>query len=340
MKTEASVIKMLKSEGDTPDDEIVSTISSGFGSDLPRAVLREMIEFYDADTTGFLAQLHRLESEGDGDDVSASAGKVAQRSIGQPEFESLISEFGFDAHRDALINALRLGHQLVAEDEVVAGDLSLASRFRGQPALAPNEEWPTWRGKEMQFLLQLDLGELPQEACGPLPSSGILSFFCMPEWDYSSADAGRILYHPDPGALSLRPASGDTQDFPARLMTIVPNTLCMPPAESARFLALGMTGNDEEQYYDLVDHLVLRQKDEDLIHQALGYPDQLQGDIEAAACGLAGTPARRWRLVLQVDSDEAISTMWGDGGRIYFMVPDEESTKTDFSDACVVMQCS
>jgi uncharacterized protein YwqG len=46
----------------------------------------------------------------------------------------------------------------------------------------------------------------------------------------------------------------------------------------------------------------------------------------------------RWRLLLQLDSDDA--WMWGDCGRLYFWVHEADLARGDFSRAWMVLQCS
>ena len=50
------------------------------------------------------------------------------------------------------------------------------SRFGGLPDLPPNLSWPSWKGKKLPFLAQIDLATLPQS---PLPSEGWLFVFSL-----------------------------------------------------------------------------------------------------------------------------------------------------------------
>jgi hypothetical protein len=78
-------------------------------------------------------------------------------------------------------------------------------------------------------------------------------------------------------------------------------------------------------------------------HRLGGYPTILQNnDLEAQAAVKAGdlddyprdmaevAEAARWRLLLQLDSDDEF--MWGtDSGMLYFMIRDDDLAKRDFS---------
>ncbi len=45
-----------------------------------------------------------------------------------------------------------------------------------------------------------------------------------------------------------------------------------------------------------------------------------------------------WRLLLQVDSDFDADMMWGDIGRLYFWIRDEDLKKRDFSRCWMILQ--
>jgi hypothetical protein len=58
------------------------------------------------------------------------------------------------------------------------------SRIGGQPSLPARFEWPTWKGKPLAFLCQIDLAALPTSArASDLPHKGYLYFFYTAEHD-------------------------------------------------------------------------------------------------------------------------------------------------------------
>ncbi len=45
-----------------------------------------------------------------------------------------------------------------------------------------------------------------------------------------------------------------------------------------------------------------------------------------------------WRLLLQLDSDDDLGVMWGDGGILYFWIREEDAQTGRFDNAWVVLQ--
>ncbi len=54
----------------------------------------------------------------------------------------------------------------------------------------------------------------------------------------------------------------------------------------------------------------------------------------------AAKNARRWRLLLQLDSDDNANMMWGDLGMLYFCLSEESLAARRFDDGVVILQCS
>jgi hypothetical protein len=88
------------------------------------------------------------------------------------------------------------------------------------------------------------------------------------------------------------------------------------------------------------------------IHRFLGHPNQVQNpmpiECELVSHGLdwadvtdeTRQAATEWRLLLQVDTDDALGTEWGDTGRIYFWIRESDARERNFDQAWLILQCS
>ncbi|NLX97108.1 MAG: DUF1963 domain-containing protein [Rhodopirellula sp.] len=46
-----------------------------------------------------------------------------------------------------------------------------------------------------------------------------------------------------------------------------------------------------------------------------------------------------WHLLLQIDTDDNMATMWGDGGRVYFWIREEDLKSREFGNVWLILQC-
>lgn len=271
---------------------------------------------------------------------------------------------GLAQYADALVAAARPGIRLVVDpnlDHEVVG----ASRLGGDPDLPPRAEWPRKDGAPLSFIGQLDLAEVARhDDEGLLPRDGLLSFFydatTQEAWGFDPADRGSWdVRHLPAGQQLQRTAAPDDLAADGRLtgVGVRPRAeLCPVPYESLVVERLGMSVEELDAYGDLLDLLEVGYQ---ATHRALGHPDPVQGEMQLE-CQLAsngvfvggpegyrdprvldlGPGADDWRLLLQVDSDDATDMMWGDAGRIYFWIRDQDLRVGAFDRSWVILQCS
>ena len=101
------------------------------------------------------------------------------------------------------------------------------------------------------------------------------------------------------------------------------------------------------------------------MHRIGGYPDYIQHDPKFEAhltalnlrshvyqCGMqesilryeearrdVGAGATEWELLLQVDSEQSADIVWGDGGRLYYLIRRDDLLRRDFSTVWMVFDC-
>jgi uncharacterized protein YwqG len=219
-----------------------------------------------------------------------------------------------------------------------------ASHLGGAPHVAPGFEWPRRDGVPLGFLGQFDLAAVARfPFAGVLPPRGLLSFFYEADqqpWGFDPKDRGSWLVHFEPD-----PTTVERRDPPDAL----PDASRFPevPVEMSEVETLADDEPDDEE-----ENPAPR-------HQLLGHPGAIQGDMrlecalvthglstgdgsaysDPRARALEAT-AGQWRLLAQIDSDDAAAMMWGDVGRLYFWITEEALTRRAFDECWVILQCS
>lgn len=275
------------------------------------------------------------------------------------DLETSITRHGLDRVREALLSSARNGLRLRAH---AVSPPAIGSRLGGWPALSAGIPWPSRDGRPLAFLAQIRCEDVARFALDPgLPASGLLSFFydveAMP-WGFDPADRGSavVLHQASSPAPEIQRHEG-IEPLPAVGVNFV-TVLTLPPSWSFDMKALGLTGDEEKRYFELVDELDRPGDAGGQLHQLLGHPAQVQGDMQLECqlvthglyCGDATgysspraaslTPgAADWRLLLQLDSDEDRGMMWGDMGMVYFWIRDADLRQGRFQDTWTLLQC-
>lgn len=246
-----------------------------------------------------------------------------------------------------------------------------ASKFGGLPDLPEGVEW--FRTGEtdipMSFVAQVNFAEAaPYDLEQKLPESGMLYFFydCSSDgmpWGFNPKDADGwkvFFYDGDLGALSRVNAPEDL-DEDDNGMVFGSARMCfeagmeLPALESDLTLDLDLPEDDELQdtYWEYMDEI-----HEEVINKLLGHADPVQNGMELECEYVTqnincGTPdgyqiakskgldmnAGRWNLLMQVDSNEEIGMMWGDMGRLYIWITNEDLAARKFENCWLILQC-
>ncbi|MBM3476681.1 MAG: DUF1963 domain-containing protein [Armatimonadetes bacterium] len=242
------------------------------------------------------------------------------------------------------------------------------SRIGGMPDLPPEVEWPTWNDQPLAFIAQISLSELPPyEFLEVLPSTGVLSFFYSARqetWGFDPKDQSswRVL-HLDEQGLQRRSPSPYLPDegiYQSCGLDYAPS-FTLPCIESPHvdldFDRGPWEGIDE--YIELLKDFEQLVDEGRWLNRLLGHPDQMQNDMlltaQWASHGLyCGRPdpaqAERERelepgaadrqLLLQIDSDPNTGMMWGDVGKLYYLMHSEDLRNRNFDAAWLILQCT
>jgi uncharacterized protein YwqG len=248
---------------------------------------------------------------------------------------------------------------------VEANSTEPCSRLGGHPNLPDEVSWPAWQGQPLPFVAQLDLATLNQGHGLSLPTAGGLYFFYeggKRAWGFKPDDKGsaQVIYSPTP-LQDHAPRPIPDQIPPEMRFTSVrldsgSSEITLPDPQDQFIESLGLSPEERENYWEFLDEW--EEQKAEVRHRLGGYPEPIQGDPKLEAhlvshglyCGNATgykqgkdlglwPGAVDWELLLQVDSDESAGMMWGDVGRIYFLIHSRDLRAHAFHMAQLVFQC-
>jgi uncharacterized protein YwqG len=199
-----------------------------------------------------------------------------------------------------------------------------------------------------------------QAAGGPdwLPQDGRLLFFYDVEhggWGFGSKDAGSAVVRYEVGLAGRAAAptglapDASFPDCPVRFIADV----SFPDEGRLKIDWRTLSGSEERALEDALQAM----EPAEPAHQAGGYPQPIQNDGMELECQLVTKGlylgkgydttkadefrggAADWRLLLQLDTDETAGMMWGDTGRLYYWIREQDARAGDFSRTWTILQC-
>lgn len=264
-------------------------------------------------------------------------------------------------------NAVHITLDIQEDADIPAG----ASKFGGYPDLPADVDWfvNTDTGIPMSFVAQINFAEVTAfDLEHKLPEKGFLYFFydCSADgmpWGFNPEDSDGwkvFYYNGDPAALIRKDAPASLEDddngmlFGSARMCFE-SAAEIPTIESDLSYGLPLPKDEEleDQYWEW-----LVEKGETLSNKLLGHADVIQSGMELECeyvthglnCGESNgyetaismgldKNAAHWNLLLQVDSNEEIGMMWGDMGRLYLWISDEDLLARKFENCWLILQC-
>lgn len=274
------------------------------------------------------------------------------------DFDRLLEAFELKPFRDAMLKQAEMSVRLrLSEDR---SDLA-KSKFGGVPDLPEGLEWPcTASGTPLSFLAQVDLSELGATCAGGIfGGAGLLSFFYEAgeqPWgfDPEHRDNWKVFHFSSAERMrKLKPPTALPRDCVFDSCKIsFEDELTFAEGESVS--ELKMTDDEESRYFEMCAEWY----GDEMFHRLLGHPQLIQGDwrleSQLASNGIyVGEPcsdkadaikelkggADKWKLLLQVDSDEMTGMQWGDVGRLYFCIEEQKLANADLSNIWMILQC-
>lgn len=237
------------------------------------------------------------------------------------------------------------------------------SKIGGLATLPPDFQWPTWNGKSLAFLCQLDMSSIPDDSSfGELPRSGALYFFYDQEqstWGFDPKDrrSWRVLYseHIQDAKECSPPGDLDAYCIYKEKFIQFSKIFTYPNWEDKRVEKLDLIDTQIDEYIELCSAVFENQPN----HHLFGNPSPIQGNQMDLECQLVShglycgdssgyedpkakeleEGRKEWILLLQLDSDEDTEMMWGDVGMLYFWIRTEDLEKKNFDNVWMILQC-
>jgi uncharacterized protein YwqG len=321
-----------------------------------------------AEETRALAETRRLREERERTDREASArAEVLRREAillretrsGTDYWAELLRRAGMgDGDVARIVGHVRPGAFLVAVPSETPGGVA-TSKLGGAPDLPAGFAWPTYADKALAFVAQLRLAEMPPTAreALALPEDGLLSFFYEADeqpwgFDPSHRGAAKVMLTTDLGSLArveLPAVLSEASRF-AELPVRAAATMRLPSLESLDL--------ERDQLVSYNQALEADETSTEHTHLFGGYASEIQGAMErecalvthgisvgegwdssAPSLGPLLARAAGYRLLLQLDSDELMGSAWGDGGRLYFWMHEDDLRAKRFDASWCILQC-
>ncbi|MEO8534541.1 MAG: YwqG family protein [Flavobacterium sp.] len=257
-------------------------------------------------------------------------------------------------------NGISISLEKKHEDSVPIGQ----SKIGGFPDLPKEIEWFRFKDKPMSFLAQINLTEIkPFDLDDKLPNEGILYFFYDAEqetWGFDPKDRGCSKVYFYEGNLEnlerkKRPEELEDYQYYYSCKLNYQSTVNLPNYFSSLMDGIELTDEESEKYFQIIEEV----NQEEVINKILGHSDNVQGGMELECelvtnglyCGdesgyndpktteLAKN-VDLWNLLFQIDSNEEdAGMMWGDCGRLYFWIKEEDLREKRFENAWLILQC-
>ncbi len=235
------------------------------------------------------------------------------------------------------------------------------SHLGGVPRLAPGQPWPVSRGRPLSLVAEIDLAALATFS-PELPNAGLLAFFTDLEelaWGGGGEREGFAVVYTPEESLAETVTEPPAPSLPRRDLACTFD-ITIPAFRSIEIDVLELADEDYDRYVDLRAEVLGLVIPNGPVHRVFGHPDAIQGCMQRtlqfetrglslpkgvyswyehprAAELIPG--AFGWRLLLQVDSDDSLDTMWGDSGKLFFWIDQHELAAGRLEGAWPVLQC-
>lgn len=246
---------------------------------------------------------------------------------------------------------VRLKLQYTPDDYIELG----RSKIGGKPDLPKSVRWPIQdNGKHLAFLAQINFSEISNIELG-FPNQGMLYFFYSEDqefWGCSQERANdfRTIFIENIEDIERRsiPSSLTILENRAYLSSKVSfiNSYSLPDSEHD-FVTDQLKGFDYAPYMDI-------STSDECITKLGGHSTNIQGTMEYE-CEMVSRGYHwnnipenvkqdikqsqyQWKLLFQLDSESESQMMWGDAGKLYFWIKEEDMKLHQYDKTWMILQ--
>jgi uncharacterized protein YwqG len=235
------------------------------------------------------------------------------------------------------------------------------TKIGGQPLANKSFEWPEWHGRSLAFVMQIKLSEITLlSQIKQFPQKGFLYIFYDKEqstWGFDPKDKGswKIIFEPEHDDLAVVPYPHDLEsDYRYNEKNLEQKIIKTYPSWLDEKISTLQLADEQEKWYVHFSDSVYCGEPK---HQISGIANAIQDadmDLECQLvsnglyCGDGCNDPRvkeleknrdDWILLLQIDTDDDLGMMWGDGGMLYFWIKKDDLERLNFENVWMILQC-
>ncbi|XMB72999.1 YwqG family protein [Mycoplasmatota bacterium WC30] len=300
---------------------------------LPQ-VLKIVDDFLDSLPNQIAIEAIRLEDEKN-EKIEARKNYVIDESI--PEdfieiFKKSKLEYLINEAYKATKNKISLEADPFYEKDIGIGSTKLG----GMPDLPHIDIWPEENGVKLSFLLQVNIQDVKKfDKNSYLPVEGLLLFFydnINQPWK-SNGKGIKVLHIKNEDLRRMsKPSNIDEIDVFKEVAVKIKSKYSIPITDDLYFF----TDEEENNYFRIVEGNPEQET------YLLGNPIEIQSDILEENKHVFPKETENiddWILLLQVDSEYEAKMLWGDAGKLYFLINKNDLAQEEFSKIRLLLQC-
>lgn len=258
------------------------------------------------------------------------------------KFKAILREYDLNKFADQLLQSIRprIVMQRYYSRENKDNSFSIGvSKLAGNPDVPEDFDWPYWKDRPLNFLMQINLGEIRENPANQFNlEKGMLYFF----YDFYQEEDGlefpknkgawRVIYLDESVSNLVKTKNPYHRDYFKSCKVTFQSDIHLPMDNAQLFKKELISWEDINEMVTDYSHFISEFFQHNFRcdnHALFGYADWIQGN------GYMGD----WMLLLQLGTDIRLKWMWGDKGNIYFFIKQKDLKKNHFNNIRFRLDC-